>query len=507
MQKNPNSQSGIFNSRVLLAFSLCSVGGLLGLVALTHAEPRSLSLGGATPTPAPGTITTFTGDGGSIGRATNTSLMPYGSVFHNGYLYVADNLGNVVRRIDPATGQQIIVAGNGIAGNGYTTGGLAGSTIPGWDNIPATQAQLNQPHDVAIDSAGNLYIADFANQRVRKVDKLDGTGTITTVAGNGQPGYNGDGIPATSAQIACPTGVDVDDAGNVYISDWGNHRVRKVTAGGNPTISTVAGTGVGTALCINAPIVSGYNGDNIPATSAKLNQPLTVAHDAAGNIYIADAFNNRIRKVDTTGVISTYAGTGVGSYNGDGLPATSTQIYGPWDLHLDGSGNIYFADISNQRVRKIDATSQHLVTTVAGTGAKAVSGDGGLAIDTPLIHPWAVAGDPAGNLYISETVDASGHTGGANAGPRRDSSAVGAHAQRSFRLLLGPLCAAARGTDEKGTAAQRLQFSPTPNARQPGIISQRARGKRCGGRLIARIQNSKTLIFTGARAGEFPLRN
>ena len=390
MKNPPASPSGIFNLRALLSFSLCSVAALLALAALTRAETSS-----SEAVLAPGTITTFTGDGGSIGRATNTAMVTFGGVVYNGDLYVADARWNVVRRINLTTGQQIIVAGNGLVGNGVEA--------YNGDNIPAKQAQLRSPIDVAIDAAGNLYIADFGNHRIRKVDKLDGTGTITTFAGLGQPGYNGDGIPATAAQVACPEGVDIDGAGNVLVADTGNHRIRKITGG---TISTVAGNGIGTQLCFTVPTQEGgYNGDNIPAATAKLNAPVAVNHDAAGNIYIADFWNHRIRKVDSAGTITTYAGTGTGGYNGDGVPATSANLYNPGGMDFDPAGNLYFADVASHRIRKIDATSEHIITTMAGNGEKGVSEDGGQAVNSTLVFPWSVAVHPNGKFYVSDNVD------------------------------------------------------------------------------------------------------
>ncbi len=397
MQKTSTSQSRLLTARVLTASSLA----FLALVALTYADTPPRSTRSRLAAVAPGTIRTFTGDGGSIGRATNTALAPFGGVILAGHLYLADARWNVIRRIDLATGEQIVVAGNGLAGNGVEQ--------YNGDNIPATQAQLRSPIDVAIDSGGNLYIADFGNHRIRKVDKLDGTGTITTVAGVGQPGYNGDGIPASAAQVACPEGVDVDGAGNLYVADTGNHRIRKVSAG---TITTVAGTGVGTQLCLTVPTQEGgYNGDDIPASAAKLNAPVAVNHDVAGNLYIADFYNHRIRKVNTGGIITTYAGNGMGGYNGDNVPATSAQIYNPGGMDFDPAGNLYFADVANHRIRKIDNSSNHIITTVAGNGTKGVSEDGGLAVNSALVFPWSVAVHPAGDIFASDTSDypASGY--------------------------------------------------------------------------------------------------
>jgi trimeric autotransporter adhesin len=401
-KKKQTCESGFFNARSLTALGFCLVAVLLAVAALASGETARTPIH-AVPGAAlaPGTITTFTGDGGSSGRATNTAMAPYAGVVRDGYLYIADGRWNVVRRIDLVSGQQIIIAGNGLAGNGVEA--------YNGDNIPATQAQLRSPTGVAIDSTGNLYIADFGNHRIRKVDKLDGTGIITTVAGIGQPGYNGDGIPASLAQVACPEGVDVDDNGNIFVADTGNHRIRKITGG---TISTVAGMGVGTAICLNVPTQEGgYNGDNIAATAAQLNGPVAVNHDGAGNLFIADFYNYRIRKVDAAGIITTYAGNGMGGYSGDNVPATSAQIYNPGGIDLDATGNLFFADISNHRIRKIDNSSQHIITTVAGNGIKGVSEDGGLAVDSTLVFPWSVAVDPAGDLFVSDTSDypASGY--------------------------------------------------------------------------------------------------
>ena len=235
-------------------------------------------------------------------------------------------LGAVVQ---PAVGDDITTyAGNGIAG-------YAG------DGGPATSAQLKPPEDVDVDSSGNIYIADTQNQRIRKVDAA--TGIIQTVAGTGSAGYNGDGGPATSAQLKAPSGVAIDSSGNIYIADTQNFRIRKVDAA-TGIIQTVAGTGV-----------AGYSGDGGPATSAQIKNPAVVAVDASGNIYIADTLNHRIRKVDAaTGIIQTVAGTGVAGYSGDGGPATSAQIKNPAVVAVDASGNIYIGDTDNHRIRKVD---------------------------------------------------------------------------------------------------------------------------------------------------------
>jgi hypothetical protein len=323
----------------------------------------------------PGIITTSAGNGtygysGDTAAATSAELAnPYGvAVDGAGNLYIADNANNRIRKVTPG-GTITNVAGTGTAGyNG--------------DNIPATSASLAYPGGVAVDGAGNLYIADYGNNRIRKVTL---GGTITTVAGTGTAGYNGDNIAATSAEVS-PSGVAVDGAGNLYIADMGNNRIRKVTPGG--TITTVAGTGT-----------SGYNGDNIAATSAEVN-PYGVAVDGAGNFYIADYGNSRIRKVTPGGIITTVAGTGTPGYSGDNGAATSAELDGPYGVAVDGTGNLYIADVGNNVIRKV--TPGGTITSVAGNGTPGYSGDGGSSTSASLYHPYSVAVDGSGNFYIGD---------------------------------------------------------------------------------------------------------
>ena len=221
-------------------------------------------------------------------------------------------------------------------------------------------------------------------------------GIITTVAGNGT-GYSGDGGPATSAQLYFSSGVAVDSAGNLYIGDANNHRVRKVSPNG--TITTVAGNGTA------APSVQQAGpgpGDGGPATSAQLRTPIGVAVDSGGNLYIADLGNFRIRKVSPGGTISTVAGNGTFGFSGDGGPATSAQLSAE-GIALDQTGNLYIADISNRRVRKVSPAG--IITTVAGTGTPGDTGDGGPASSAELYEPIFVAVDSTGNLYIADTVE------------------------------------------------------------------------------------------------------
>jgi uncharacterized protein (TIGR03437 family) len=274
----------------------------------------------------------------------------------------------------PASAQRLIstVAGNGVVG-------FSG------DGGPATAAQLWLPSSVAVDATGNLYIADYGNNRVREVS----AGVITTIAGNGTAGYSGDGGPAISASLYLPSGIAVDASGNVYIAEAAESLVRKVSAGG--TITTFAGDGV-----------TGFAGDGGTATSAQLNLDVFsgIAVDSAGNVYIADSGNNRIRRVSVGGVITTVAGNASGAYTGDNGAATSASLNGPVAVAVDASGNLYIADAGNNVVRKVSAGG--IITTVAGNGTAGFSGDGGPAKSAQLWTPSGVAVDHAGNLYIAD---------------------------------------------------------------------------------------------------------
>ena len=261
-----------------------------------------------------------------------------------------------------------------IAGNGtWSYGG---------DNGQATAAALKTPSEITLDAFGNIYIADYDNHRIRKINSL---GIITTVAGTGAIGFSGDGGPATAARLNQPEQVALDATGNMYIVDTGNERVRKVSTTG--VITTIAGTGV-----------AGFSGDGGFATAAQLNAPEEVALDGSGNVYIAD-FNNRIRKINTLGIISTIAGTGIAGFSGDGGQATAAQFNEP-GVTIDAVGNIFIADYVNHRIRMINTLG--IINTIAGTGVGGFSGDGGLATNAQIDLPWSIAIDVAGNLYFAD---------------------------------------------------------------------------------------------------------
>jgi sugar lactone lactonase YvrE len=316
-----------------------------------------------------GTDRGFAGDGGPAVAAKFDAIR--GLAFDSaGNLFIADMINERVRRIDVATRMISTVAGTGIIG--YSG-----------DGGPATAAMLALPQTVAVDGAGNLYIADTDNARIRKVDAT--TGTISTVAGTGTGGFSGDGGPASAAVVSYSTSVTLDTSGNLYITDAGNGRIRRVDRFAN-LINTVAG----------GP------GDNVPATAAVLLGPRDVALDSAGNVYIADQANHRIRRVDAvTRVLTTVAGTGTGGFSGDGGPATAAKLFSPFGVTIDTRNNIYIADDDNYRVRRVDGVTG-TITTLAGNGTNGFSGDGGPATAASLGEVAAVAVDASGNVYIAD---------------------------------------------------------------------------------------------------------
>jgi Bacterial Ig-like domain (group 3)/NHL repeat len=314
----------------------------------------------------------YSGDNGVAASATlaNPSAVAYDA---GGNLYLADAQNHVVREV-LKSGQITTIAGTGLEGYGG-------------DNGVATSAYLDTPTGVAVDSSGSVYIADSHNQRIRKVSG----GIITTIAGTGAAGYSGDGGAATAAQLSLPSAVTIDSNGNLYIADTNNQRIRKITG---TAITTIAGNGE-----------ESYAGDGTTATAAALDLPTGVAVDATGNVYIADRNNQRVRMVTPAGIISTIAGSGPasfsGGFSGDGAPATASVLAKPTSVSVDGAGNIYIADTDNQRIRQV---SGNKVATVTG-GSQGFGGDGGAAISAILNSPRAVASDASGNLTIADTLN------------------------------------------------------------------------------------------------------
>ena len=310
----------------------------------------------------------YAGDGGAGNAALLNTPMAV-AIDPTGNVYLVD-LYNARIRMVSSSGTISTVAGTGAI---YYSG----------DGGAAQNAIMNGPLSVA-SSATGTYIADTANQRVRQVSL---SGTISTVAGNGTPGFGGDGSTATSAELLYPGAVAVDASGFLYIADTGNQRVRKVV---NGNINTVAGTGT-----------EGYSGDGGAANKATLNAPSGLVIDSAGDIYIADFGNNVVREVSAGGTITTVAGNGSQGYSGDGGLATAAQLSGPTGLALDSAGNLYIADSGNHVVRMVN--SQGNISTYAGNGVLGYAGDGSLAINAQLSTPTGLAFDSSGNLYVSDS--------------------------------------------------------------------------------------------------------
>lgn len=356
-------------------------------------------------------IAGYSGDGGP---ATSAALRSPGCVAVDslGNVYICDNF-YLVRKVTP---KGIITT---VAGNGKI--GFSG------DGGPATSASFSALSGLAVDAVGNLFISDGPNQRIRKVTP---EGVITTVAGNGKTGFSGDGGPATAATLYNPAGIAVDAAGNLFIADFLNNRVRKVTTDG--IITTVAGgppieaglvspggiavdsagnlfisnifyilkvTPGGGISTFAGNLTQGFSGDGGPATSAALNQPSAVATDVAGNVFIADTQNRRLRKVDPKGIISTVAGNGNFRFSGDGGNAIGASLNQPQGVAVDAAGDLLIADKNNHRTRKV--TSDGTITTVAGNGTCCYSGDHGPATSAALDQPWDVA-EYAGSIFISD---------------------------------------------------------------------------------------------------------
>jgi len=295
-----------------------------------------------------------------------------------GNLYIADQYNNRVRKVDAKTGIITTVAGVGTAG--YTG-----------DSALAVFVGLYWPIAVAVDASNNLYISDCLNSRIRKVNLS--TGYIVTIAGDSSTGYSGDNGLAINAKLSYPAGIAVDGSGNVYICDFGNAVIRKITAA-TGIITTIAGNGL-----------SGYSGDGGPAINAKLLAPSGIAVDASGNLFIADEGNNRIRRVAAgTSIITTVAGNGTAGYAGDGNFATSAELDGPQDIFIDAGNNLYIADLNNDVIRKVSAATGKIIT-VAGNSTAGYSGDGGIATSAKLHSPMGVCVSASGDIYIADQLN------------------------------------------------------------------------------------------------------
>lgn len=310
----------------------------------------------------------YSGDGGPAIEAM-INVPEAVAVDNNGNIFIADGFNGRVRKVDRA-GIITTVAGSGKQG-------FSG------DNGPAIKASLNYPAGVITDAKGNLFIADSYNHRIRKVDPM---GIITTVAGNGNAEYSGDGGPAIKAGLHRPLGLAFH-AGSIFICDAENNRIRKLDPAG--IITTIVGDGH-----------NQFDGDGKTAIRASLSFPTSVAIDAKGNIFIADKDNHRIRKVDVSGTITTIAGGKRQGFSGDDGPAIDAILDTPLGVVVDASGNIFITDTGNQRIRKIDSSG--IITTIAGS-REGYSGDGGAAIYAQLFTPEGLAIDSRGNIFNADT--------------------------------------------------------------------------------------------------------
>ena len=372
--QNPKRKQTMITRRAMAVSAAAPAMVLLFALSVSmHAQGILTVTPGRTANTTAGTgVIGYTGDTDPASAATlaNPSAVAYDA---NGNLYLADANNHVVREIS-TLGVITTIAGTGI--EGYSG-----------DKADATAAQLDTPTGVAVDTSGNIYIADSHNHRIRKISG----GTITTFSGTGAPGFSGDTGSAVAAQLWLPSGVAVDKSGNVYIADTNNHRIRKVSSG---TINTIAGDGEEI-----------YAGDGAAATAAALDSPTSVAVDASGNVYIADRLNQRIRMV-SGGIITTLAGTGTtgfsGGFSGDGAAPTAAMLSKPSGVSVDAVGNIYIADTGNQRIRQVGGGA---ITTIEGSGSQGYGGNAGLSTGAILNSPRSVAPDALGNLSIADKLN------------------------------------------------------------------------------------------------------
>jgi len=282
-----------------------------------------------------------------------------------------------------------LISSTGSQPSGSAVAPVAGNGAQGFTNGPALAIEMYSPTGIAIDGMGNVFFDDDGNNVIRELTAS--TNEVTTYAGTGAAGYTGDNGPASAATLNRPTQLAFDSSGNLYIADAGNNVVREITPAG--IITTVAGTGV-----------AGYNGDSVLATNAWLNFPDSIALDTQGNLYIADTSNNRIRKVSTNGIITTVAGDGIGGYNQDNVLATDAELNEPTRVVVDTAGNLYISDLLNNRIREVDSSSG-MITTLAGSGVAGSQGDNGPATAAELDNPVSVTLDASANVYIADLLN------------------------------------------------------------------------------------------------------
>ena len=362
------------------AMTTWNVGGraIAGIFLLSAALLEGC---GGTSVVSYGTISTLAGTGkqgysGDGGAATAALLGTPSCVVVDaaGNVFAADSANHVVRKVS-AAGTISTVAGTGAAG-------YAG------DNGLATAAQLNSPNGCALDGAGNLYIADTGNNVVRKV--ANATGLITTVAGTGSAGFSGEGAPPILAELNQPYGVALDSVGNLYISDTKNQRVRKVSFTAN-TIVTLAGNGT-----------FGYSGDGGSATAGQLYNPEGLLVTSAGDIIVAEEANSVVRKISVaTGKLSTLAGSSKYGFAGNGNAAAEALLQGPTSVAMDTAGNLYISDAGNNEIRRVD--TKNTIVAVVGDGSSGYVGDGKAASAASMTRPRGVAVSAAGIMYIADT--------------------------------------------------------------------------------------------------------
>jgi len=320
------------------------------------------------------TVSTLAGSGArgyqDGGAATARFSRPTGvALDSSGNVYVADAVNHRIRKITEDGGT-------------WTVSTLAGSGTAGYQDGGAATARFNWPYGVALDSSGNVYVADRYNNRIRKITQTGGTWAVSTLAGSGTAGYQDGG--AAAAWFSDPTGVALDSSGDVYVAEYGNDRIRKITqTGGTWTVSTLGGSGA-----------RGYQDG--AAADARFNNPTRVAVDSSGNVYVADFANNRIRKITQTGEVSTLAGSGTQGHQDGG--AASAQFNSPYGVAVDSSGNVYVADAGNNRIRKITRTGE--VSTLAGSGTAGYQDDATATVQ--FNSPYGVALDSSGNVYVAD---------------------------------------------------------------------------------------------------------